>query len=88
MLGYPIRMLCFVISVFRVDQKYKKYITIAGLLLVLGYISLLAFIYVAFNTYDVKADGAKQSTNAVVPIERLPSKMHALLRHSSGLNLK
>lgn len=57
-------MLKLVTSLLKVDAKYGKYATIAGLLLVFGYISLLALVYVAFNTYD-SHEGSQIHVNAV-----------------------
>lgn len=56
-------MLSLVTSLFKVDPKYKKYFTVAGLLLVFGYISLLAFVFAAFNKYDAAEASAKSHTN-------------------------
>ncbi|MDQ9172390.1 hypothetical protein Q8A64_18440 [Oxalobacteraceae bacterium R-40] len=67
MLQYPVGMLSFVLSLLSIELKYKKYLKLAGFLLVFGYISLLAFVFVAFNKYDTT-----QSTNASTHRERMP----------------
>jgi hypothetical protein len=64
LLQYSFRMLSFITSLFSIDPKYKKYLKIAGVLLVFGYLSLLALIYVAFNKYDIQNDGARPDTTA------------------------
>jgi hypothetical protein len=63
-LRYPFRMLDFVTSLFKVEPQYGKYLKLAGILLVLGYIFLLTFIFVAFNKYDRQSNDPEFSANA------------------------
>jgi hypothetical protein len=64
-------MLDFATSLLKTDQKYRRYLKIAGLFLVFGYISLLTFIFVAFNKHDRHYYNAEPGANAAVsqPLE-------------------
>lgn len=45
-------MLRFLTTVFKPDPKYKKELKVAGLILAIGYISLLALVYITFHSED------------------------------------
>jgi hypothetical protein len=64
-------MLDFATSLLKTDQKYRRYLKIAGLFLVFGYISLLTFIFVAFNKHDRHYQNAELGANTGVsqPLE-------------------